>query len=77
MLANILAPVIIKLLAEGLGELLTPGGRLILSGILDEQLGEVESALADHGLELVEKLQIDDWVALAARVPIDSVRPMH
>lgn len=67
-LANILAPVIIKLLEEGLGELITPGGGLILSGILEEQSGEVETALVNHGLKLVEKLQRDDWVALVTQL---------
>ncbi|HZD56921.1 MAG TPA: 50S ribosomal protein L11 methyltransferase, partial [Anaerolineales bacterium] len=32
-LANLLAPIILRLLAEGLGELLSPGGTLVLSGI--------------------------------------------
>jgi ribosomal protein L11 methyltransferase len=66
-LANILAPVIIRLLDEGLADLLDPGGVLVLSGILDEQAGEVESALRAHGLVLLERRQIADWVALAVR----------
>lgn len=65
-LANILAPVIIKLLDEGLGELLTPEGSLILSGILEEQSGEVEAALLRHGLQVVVRQQLGDWVALEA-----------
>lgn len=66
--ANILAPVIIKLLDEGLDEVLLPGGSLILSGILAEQSADVESALQSHGLTLHEKLQREDWVALLARL---------
>ncbi len=64
--ANILAPVLVRLLDQGLGELVTPGGWLVLSGILDEQSPDVEAALQKHGLRLVERLQIGDWVALAA-----------
>jgi ribosomal protein L11 methyltransferase len=64
-LANILAPVIIRLLDDGLADLLKPGGVLVLSGILDEQAGEVEDALRAHGLFLLERRQIADWVALA------------
>lgn len=66
-LANILAPVIIRLLDEGLGELLLPGGNLVLSGILAEQSADVESALRRHGLNLVDKREREDWVALMAQ----------
>ncbi len=66
-LANILATVIIKLLDDGLGALVTPGGSLVLSGILDEQAGEVEQALRMNGLALVGKRQQEDWVALLAQ----------
>jgi ribosomal protein L11 methyltransferase len=65
-LANILAPVLVSLLDEGLGELTSPDGWLVLSGILAEQSTSVEAALQKNGLELVEKRQIGDWVALAA-----------
>jgi ribosomal protein L11 methyltransferase len=65
-LANILAPVLVQLLTQGLGELVLPGGWLILSGILFEQSPEVESALDMHGFRLVQKSQMGDWVALAA-----------
>jgi len=63
-LANILAPVLIRMLDDGLGELLLPGGSLVLSGILQEQAGDVEVAGVRNGLELVERRQIGDWVAL-------------
>lgn len=66
-LANILAPVIIRLFEEGLGELITPDGVLILSGILDEQANDVQAAFEIQGLTLVEKRQIGDWVALAVQ----------
>ncbi len=65
--ANILAPVLVRLLDEGLGELVTPGGWLVLSGILAEQSPEVEAALIPHGLKLLERCQSGDWVALAAQ----------
>ncbi len=63
--ANILAPVIIRLLDDGMAELLDPEGTLVVSGILDEQAGEVEDSLRAHGLFLLERRQIADWVALA------------
>ncbi len=65
--ANILAPVLVQLLDGGLGNLVIPGGWLILSGILAEQSATVESALEKHGFNQVDKRQMGDWVALAAR----------
>ena len=65
-LANILAPILIQLLDQGLGELVLPDGWLILSGILAEQSPEVEMALQAHGFHLADKRQTGDWVALAA-----------
>ena len=43
-LANILAPVIIRLFEAGLADLAAPGGTLILSGILDKQAEDVVAA---------------------------------
>ena len=68
-LANILAVVLIRLLDEGLGDLVEPGGTLVLSGILKEQAQGVEAAISRNGLKLVEHRQSGDWVALAATQP--------
>lgn len=73
-LANILAPVIIKLLDEGLGALLMPRGSLILSGILQEQSGEVEAALHRHKLRVMERRQIGDWVAIEAQASQAAIK---
>ncbi len=61
---NILAPILVRLLDEGLGDLIEPGGCAILSGILQEQEASVLEAAARSGLKLVERQQIEDWVAL-------------
>ena len=66
-LANILAPVLVRMLQEDLADIITPSGSLVLSGILAEQSLEVETALAEHNLMLTDKRQIDDWVALMAK----------
>jgi ribosomal protein L11 methyltransferase len=63
-LANILAPVIIRLFGDGLANLITDDGLMVLSGILDEQAGGVEESARQHGLQWVETLQSGDWVAL-------------
>ena len=64
-LANILAGVILRLLAGGLGKLVSAQGILILAGILDEQAEQVESAAREQGLGLVETRQMGDWIAMA------------
>lgn len=66
-LANILAPIIIRLFNTGLADLVSPGGALILSGILAEQVEGVIACVESHGLELVERRQSGDWVALLVR----------
>ena len=62
--ANILAPVLVRMLAEGLGQLLTQHSRLVLAGILEEQISEVLSSADEQGLQLVDKRQMGDWVAI-------------
>lgn len=62
--ANILAPIILRLFNDGLAKLVKPGGILILSGILNDQADEVLTAAQEHGLQLVERRQSGDWVAL-------------
>jgi ribosomal protein L11 methyltransferase len=66
-LANILAPIIIRLFGMGLADLVAPDGMLILSGILAEQAEGVIVSAEAHGLKLVEKRQLGDWVALLVR----------
>jgi ribosomal protein L11 methyltransferase len=61
--ANILAPIIIRLLKDGLTELVAPDGSLILSGILAEQEEMILEAARLYGLRLCEGRQIADWVA--------------
>jgi ribosomal protein L11 methyltransferase len=63
--ANILAPVIVRLLDAGLADLIEEGGAIILSGILQEQERGVIEAAQVHGLRMNERRQMGDWVALA------------
>ncbi len=61
---NILAPVIITLLAEyDLLAYVAPHGRLILSGIIDQQAEEVETAVSAANGRIQQQLQIRDWVS--------------
>jgi ribosomal protein L11 methyltransferase len=64
-LANILAPIIIRLFNMGLADLVSPSGMMILSGILDAQAPAVIEAAEAHGLRFIKQNQQDDWVAIA------------
>lgn len=74
-LANILAPVLARLLNEGMADLLAPRGLLVLSGILDEQWegkkepSPLREAVYAHGLRLVEKRRSGDWIAAVVGRP--------
>ena len=63
-LANILAPVLVRLFDGGLAELVAPGGRIVLSGILVEQVESVKQAAERQGLIFSGQKQMGDWVAL-------------
>jgi ribosomal protein L11 methyltransferase len=63
-LANILAPVIIRLYDGGLADLVETGGTQVLSGILDTQADGVIRAAEKHGLRFVEQRAINDWVVI-------------
>ena len=73
-LANILAPVLVRLFNEDLAKLITPGGVILLSGILIEQATEVEVEAGSHGLKLLERMTMGDWIALAFQKPAKSTQ---
>jgi ribosomal protein L11 methyltransferase len=59
--ANLTAPVIVDLLPALLG---VTCGTLVLSGILDSQLGMIEQRLAEQGALAREIVQDGEWIAL-------------
>ncbi len=67
LLCNILARVIVRMCSEGLGEVVSPGGYAIFSGILEAQAEEVEQALRRTGLEPLMRRVQGDWVAIEAQ----------
>ncbi|RBI86789.1 50S ribosomal protein L11 methyltransferase [Rhodosalinus halophilus] len=64
--ANILKGPLIALAPE-MATHCTPGGRLILSGILAEQGEDVAAHYARHGFNLVREERIVDWLTLEFR----------
>lgn len=69
--ANILTATIIPMIPQIPG-LLSEGGIFIASGILAENRDRVEAAIREHGLEILEVLQEEDWIGLAAEKIIGS-----
>ena len=67
--ANIIAPILIDLFDEGLEELVLPGGKIILSGILKEQLPGILNLLEGAGFIHPELQQEGDWVGLIVEKP--------
>lgn len=66
--ANILAKPLIEL-AEQIAALVKPGGKLILSGILNEQAESVSAAYRAQGLQVAAPVSQDDWCRLDAEKP--------
>lgn len=64
-LVNILAPVIIRLFGQGLGSLVSQGGKVLLSGLLENQEGDVLSTAEKAGFTPIERLAEADWVSMA------------
>ncbi len=64
--ANILKGPLVALAPDMAGAL-TPDGRAILSGILNEQAEDVIAVYAQSGINLIHKEVIGDWTTLTMR----------
>ena len=67
LLANILASTLEEMISTGLSRVVTVGGILILSGILDQQVKPLLATSEVHDLQLVETRVEDDWRALVLK----------
>ncbi len=65
-IANIIAH-IIGSIASQLARVISPTGLLVVSGIIEARRHDAEDPLLAAGLELVEQVMIDDWMALVLR----------
>jgi len=63
--ANLILHTILEFM-HCLSRAVEPGGSLILSGLLEEQAGEVKNALAQAGLCEMHVLQEQEWVCITA-----------
>ena len=66
-LVNILAPIIVRLFDQGLSQLVSPKGMLLLSGILEDQEAAVTEAAENAGFIRLQRLTEGDWVSLAMK----------
>ncbi len=64
---NILHHVILNLLDQGLWRYVRRGGHLLLSGIVLPHETEILLAISARGGHIVQRLQEEDWVALAVQ----------
>ena len=67
--ANILSSVILGLFESGLADAVEPGGILLLSGILEDQVEEILQTGGENGLAHLETRRIEDWAAIALEKP--------
>lgn len=65
-LVNIISKTIIDLLEQGLNYTLWPGGRLIASGIIQEQVTDVIAAMEKVKLHIQGQESIGEWVMIMA-----------
>ena len=68
-IANILLPILAKMLSTGLADLVSPGGLLILGGVLEHQAQELADLARSLGMTLRETLHQEDWVVLILHKP--------
>lgn len=69
--ANILAPIIIKLIPDAI-RILKPGGIFITSGIISKQKDEVLEVLKNSGFKVKQINQMKDWISITAQKPQDE-----
>lgn len=67
--ANIIAPVLSRLFDKGLADVISPGGTLLLSGILKEQLPGMLDLLKNKLLIVRKQIQEENWIALRVEKP--------
>ena len=71
---NLLAPIIMDMIGQGLVRTLTSKGVLILSGLRLSQQTEIGGALRKSGMEVTEVQPSGDWVCLTA-CQVDRQKP--
>ncbi len=66
--ANVLKGTLLEFKPQFL-EWITPGGLLILSGLLNEQANQVSASYCASGFSILDSLTLGEWTSLALRAP--------
>ncbi|MED1607447.1 50S ribosomal protein L11 methyltransferase [Cytobacillus kochii] len=64
--ANILAEVIVSF-TDDVAQVVKPGGHFIASGIIQQKKQAVKEAMISSGFDIVETIQMEDWVAIIGK----------
>ncbi|MEO1290433.1 MAG: 50S ribosomal protein L11 methyltransferase [Chloroflexota bacterium] len=67
---NILAKIIMAMCEQNLGDTVRAGGRAIFSGIIENQVEDLKTALRKTGLDPVAQYQQGDWILIEAKRPL-------
>jgi len=65
LVSNILTKILIPMLPD-IGSYLNRNSLLILSGILDTEVSEIENSLANEGLRILQTISHEEWVGVMA-----------
>lgn len=65
-LVNIVTPMIRQLVSDDLKFYLRPGGRLLLSGILDSEMNGITEFLPQNGLRVIGQRRMGEWCYIEA-----------
>lgn len=68
-LVNILTPVVLSLLEDGLYEVLRPGGVLVCSGIVSGEVSMMKQSLRNAGLASLAAKEKDGWASVISQRP--------
>ena len=66
--ANILAPVILEFIQQGLAAMVAPEGTLVLSGVRVSEAPSIIDALRAVNVTVIEQRESEGWIALRAKL---------
>ncbi len=67
--ANIVSDVLLRLLPDARGKM-AAGGKLLLSGVIDDRAAELREAIGQNGLRIVREDRKNDWHAFLCEVDL-------
>lgn len=65
LIANMLSEVLMPLMPQ-MDKFVVPGGKVLMSGIYYDKIGQITTALQEHGYVIDETLRLGDWYGVIA-----------